>query len=38
VRLVVTVPADATSLLCGADAIAGLRDMPIAAVTTAAAT
>lgn len=38
VRVVVTVPAGATSLLCSADAIAGLRDMPIAAVTTAAAT
>ena len=37
-RLVVTVPENATSLLCSADAIIGRGDKPIAAVTTAAAT
>lgn len=38
VRALVTVPTDSTSLVFSCDAIAGLRDMPIAAVTTAAAT
>lgn len=38
VRVAVVVPANATSLVCSADAVTGLRDMPIAAATTTAAT